>query len=305
MRVALLAGGTGGAKLAAGLSEVVEKDNLSVIANTADDILIHRLHVSPDPDLITYWLAGVIDTDRGWGISGESFNVHDQLCMIRSEEAWFKLGDRDLATCIYRTSMLNDGLSLTEATARIAAAYDVETEVLPMSDDPVTTFVKTEGKWHHFQEYLILQKGEPEIEATEIKDVGEARMTDRVRRSLIEADVIVIGPSNPVASIGPILSLPDMRSLISKTEAPVIAVSPLVEGRSTKGPTEKFMRSEQYALDNLGIADAYDGVIDALISDATHPSPSGIKLHCTDVSMRNPGERAMLAEKVIEFSLKL
>ncbi len=305
MRVTLLAGGTGGAKLAAGLSEVVEKSSLSVIANTADDILIHRLHVSPDPDLITYWLAGDIDTDRGWGISGESFNVHDQLCKIGSEEAWFKLGDRDLATCIYRTSMLNDGLSLTDATTKVATAYGVETEVLPMSDDPVTTFVKTEGVWHHFQEYLILQKGEPEIEATEIKDVGEARMTDRVRRCLIEADIIVIGPSNPVASIGPILSLPDMRSLISKTDAPVIAVTPLVEGRSTKGPTEKFMRSEQFSIDNLGIADAYDGVIDALVSDATHPSPPEIKLHCTDVSMRDAGERAILAEKVIDFALKL
>lgn len=305
MHVALLAGGTGGAKLAAGMSQVIEKDCLSVIANTADDISIHGLHVSPDPDLITYWLAGVIDEDRGWGVGDESFNVHDQLCSIGSEKPWFKLGDRDMATCIYRTNLLNNGFSLTEATARVSTAYGVEVGILPMSDDPVSTYVKTGGKWRNFQEYLICQSGEPEIEATEFRGIREAQMTDNVCKSLTDADLIVIGPSNPVASIGPILALPEMRSLISEAEAPVIAVSPLVGGRSVKGPTEKFMRSERLSLDNCGIAKAYEGILDALVSDTASPKLPGVLLSCTDVMMRNQKERAALAKRVIELGKSL
>ncbi len=299
MKIALLAGGTGGAKLAAGLADVAGNEQLTVIANTGDDIVAHGLYISPDPDLITYWLADIIDEDRGWGIRDEAFTAHEQASRIGSEDSWFKLGDRDRETCMLRTQLLDDGRSLTEATAKVAEAHDVRARVLPMSDDTVTTFVKTNGNWHHFQEYLILQNCEPEIEDIEIRGAASARMTDQVRKALQGADVIVIGPSNPIASIGPILAVPDVRSVISGTEVPVIAVSPFVYGRAIKGPTEKFMSAAGFTADNTGLARAYEGIIDSLVSDTEQPTPAGIELHRTDVRMSDRNERALLAEKVL------
>ncbi|MEJ7876185.1 MAG: 2-phospho-L-lactate transferase CofD family protein, partial [Solirubrobacterales bacterium] len=227
-RVALLAGGTGGAKLAAGMHTLLDAD-LSVIANTADDCEIHGLHVSPDPDLCTYWLAGQIDEERGWGIAGDTFTVHQRLEELGAP-GWFSLSDRDLATCLYRTHFMAEGGTLTAAQSQIARGLGVEGSVLPMCEEPVRTHVLTPAGRRGLQEFLILDGGAAPIEGVVVEGLEAARPTPEVLTALAEADLIVIGPSNPVISIGPVLAVPGMREAIASASAPVLAVSPFVSG---------------------------------------------------------------------------
>jgi LPPG:FO 2-phospho-L-lactate transferase len=306
--IVLLSGGTGGAKLARGLLDAVGPEGLAVVANTGDDIAAFGLHVSPDPDLITYWLASTIDEERGWGIRGESFHVFEQLVELGGAE-WFRLGDRDLATCMLRTEMLHEGMRLTEICRVLARAHSVGADVLPMCDEPVQTYVRTEGEWRHFQEYLILQRGEPALEGVEFRGVEEARPTEEVLGAIARAEAIVIGPSNPIASIGPLLALPGMREALSDADAPVVAVSPLVGGRSLKGPTEAFLRWAGQPVDDGGIAACYAGLATGLVVDRGTPtgpaSTSGIVLRQTDTMMSDSAARARLANEVLEFAFSL
>ena len=191
--VVLLSGGTGGAKLARGLLDLLGPDRLAVIANTGDDIAAFGLHVSPDPDLVTYWMAGVIDEQRGYGIAGESFNTFGQLVELGGAE-WFTLGDLDLATCLMRTELLHEGRRLTEITRAIADGFGVRAAVLPMCDEPVQTHVRTEGEWRHFQEYLILQHAKPPLEGVEFRGADAATLSDEARRAIDAAEAIVIDP---------------------------------------------------------------------------------------------------------------
>src|SRR5919201_4379204 len=187
--VVLLSGGTGGAKLARGMLDLLGPDRLAVIANAGDDIAAFGLHVSPDPDLVTYWLAGVIDEERGFGIEGETYKTFEQLVALGAPD-WFRLGDSDLATCLLRTELLHEGRRLTEIAHYIAVAFGVGAAILPMCDEPVQTYVRTEGEWRHFQEYLIKQRCEPELEGVEFRGVEAARITDEVRRALDAADAV-------------------------------------------------------------------------------------------------------------------
>ena len=241
MRVALLAGGTGGAKLAAGMQEELGSD-LAVIANTADDIEVLGVHVSPDPDLVTYWLSGEIDEERGWGIRDDSFTVFERLGQLGAP-SWFGLSDRDLATCLYRRQFLEEGGRLTDAQAQIARGLGVAARVLPMCEAPVRTRVQTAAGTRGLQEYLIVDRGEPAITGVELSGIEEAEPTPEVLDALLMAEAIVIGPSNPVISIGPILAVPGMRDAIAAAGAPVVAVSPFVAGEVVKGPTERFMQA--------------------------------------------------------------
>ena len=306
--IVLLSGGTGGAKLARGLLDALGPDRLTVVANTGDDIAAFGLHVSPDPDLITYWLAGVIDEERGWGLEGESFHVFERLVELGGAE-WFRLGDRDLATCMLRTEMLHEGLRLTEITRALARAHGVAADVLPMCDEPVQTYVRTEGDWRHFQEYLILQHAEPELEGVEFRGTEQAQATSEVREAIREAQAIVIGPSNPVASIGPLLAVPGVREALAGADAPVVAVSPLVGGRSLKGPTETFLRWAGRGVDDGGVAACYEGVAAGMVVDRGTPtgpaSTAGIVLRQTDTNMSDATARARLANEVVEFALSL
>ncbi|HMC06708.1 MAG TPA: 2-phospho-L-lactate transferase [Solirubrobacterales bacterium] len=302
MRIALLAGGTGGAKLAAGIQELVG-DGLAVIANTADDTRAHGLHVSPDPDLITYWLAGEIDEERGWGIRGDSFTVHERLHRLGSP-GWFQLSDRDLATCLYRTHFVAEGGTLTAAQGQIARALGVRASVLPMCEEPVYTRVLTPSGWHGLQEYLIVERSEPAIEGVEVQGLDRATPTAEVREALAAADAIVIGPSNPVISIGPILSVPGMREAIAAPGAPVIAVSPYVAGRAVKGPTEKFMEAIGRPSTAAGVASLYAGVIGAMVVDADDPDPGPdeLRLLSCPTLMEGAEGRRGLAERVLDFA---
>ena len=271
MRVALLAGGTGGAKLGAGLQQELGPE-LSVIANTGDDIETLGVHVSPDPDLVTYWLSGEIDEERGWGIREDSFTTFERMKKLGAP-SWFGLSDRDLAACLYRRQFVAEGGRPTDAQAQIARGLGVEAEVLPMSDQPVRTKVITEAGRRDLQEYLILDGGQPAVLGVELEGIEAARPTPEVLEAIADAEAIVIGPSNPVISIGPILALPGLREAIAAAPAPVVAVSPYVAGEVVKGPTDRFMEALGRPRTAAGVASLYAGLLDGLVVDDGDPDP--------------------------------
>ena len=293
--IVVLSGGTGGAKLARGLLD--ECDDLVVVANTGDDAEMHGVHVSPDPDLITYWLADEID-ERGYGLRGDSWHVMDAL-EAAGRPAWFRLGDRDLAMCLIRTEELRAGRPLTEAHAAVVEAMGVGARVLPMADQPVATRVRHAGRVLPFQEYMIVAGAPPPVEGVELAGIERARPTDAVLAALAEAELVVVGPSNPVISIGPILGLPGMREALAGAPAPVVAVSPFVGGRSLKGPTEHFCDWAGIETSAAGVAQAYGGAVDAVVADE-----SGADL-VTDTFMNDVDAMRRLARKILEFGGKL
>jgi LPPG:FO 2-phospho-L-lactate transferase len=305
MRVALLAGGTGGAKLAAGMQEEVGGD-LAVIANTGDDIETLGVHVSPDPDLVTYWLSGEIDEERGWGIEGDDFTVFKRLKQLGAP-SWFSLSDRDLAACLYRRQFLDEGGRPTDAQSQIARGLGVEARVLPMADAPVRTKVITPAGPRALQEYLILDGGQPEVVGVELEGIEAAEATPEALEALRLAEAIVIGPSNPVISIGPILAVPGMREALADSPAPVVAVSPYVAGAVVKGPTDRFMEGIGRATTAAGVASLYAGLIDAMVVDVGDPDPppAEIPTLAAPTLMEGAAGRARLARTVLDYAATL
>jgi LPPG:FO 2-phospho-L-lactate transferase len=297
--VVILAGGTGGAKLAAGLYDLLGPGELTVIANTGDDVEVYGAHVSPDPDLVTYWLAATID-ERGWGIRDDSWRVMEAL-EAAGRPTWFRLGDRDLAMCLVRTERLHAGDRLTEAHAEVVRALGVQAAVVPMSDSPVRTRVRTPAGWRPFQEFMIVDHAAAPIEAVELDGIEAAAPPPEALAAIAAAEAIVVGPSNPIISIGPILAVPGMREALRAAAAPVVAVSPFVGGRAVKGPTDAFMDHAGLDRGAGGIATAYAGVIDALVADeqaAGHDLPVLV----TDTLMEDAANRRRLAERTLELA---
>ena len=294
--VVVLAGGTGGAKLARGMLDVVGED-LVVVANTGDDIEIYGGHVSPDPDLVTYWLAGRID-ERGWGLVDDTFEVMDGLRDL-GVDVWFNLGDRDLAVCLRRAEQLAAGARLTECLTELGAALGLKARVLPMSDDPVRTRVLARGGWRSLQEFLIRDHGAGPIEDVTLDGAAQAAPAPEVVEALAAARAIVIGPSNPVISIGPILAVPGLGDALRDASAPVVAVSPLVGGEVLKGPTEVFLEWAGHPLDADGIAAAYDGIVDGLVADERTDRLPVLE---TDVLMADAAGRRRVAEAALGFA---
>jgi LPPG:FO 2-phospho-L-lactate transferase len=305
VRVALLAGGTGGAKLGAGLQEEIGSE-LAVIANTADDVEVLGVHVSPDPDLVTYWLSGEIDAERGWGIRDDSFTVFERLAKLGAPD-WFSLSDRDLAVCLYRRSFLEEGGRQTDAQAQIARGLGVAARVLPMSEARVRTDVITAAGRRGLQEYLIVDGGQPQVTGVELDGIAEAEPTPEVLAALADAEAIVVGPSNPVISIGPILAVPGMREAIAASGAPVVAVSPYVAGQVVKGPTERFMAAVGRPSNAAGVASLYAGLIDAMVVDDADPGPppSEIPTLAAPTLMDGAAGRARLARIVLDYAEEL
>jgi len=305
MRVALLAGGTGGAKLGAGMQEEVGSE-LSVIANTGDDIEALGVHVSPDPDLVTYWLSGEIDEERGWGIRDDAFTVFERLRQLGAP-SWFGLSDRDLAACLYRRQFLADGGRQTDAQAQIARGLGVEAKVLPMSDLPVRTKVLTAAGRRDLQEYLIVDAGQPDVLGVELEGIERAEPSREVLEALRVADVIVIGPSNPVISIGPILAVPGITEAITASPAPVVAVSPYVAGAVVKGPTDRFMEGIGRPTTAAGVASLYAGLLDAMVVDDGDPDPppAEIETLATPTLMEDAAGRLRLARIVLNYAATL
>jgi LPPG:FO 2-phospho-L-lactate transferase len=297
--VVVLAGGTGGAKLARGMLDVAG-DDLVVIANTADDVEIYESHVSPDPDLVTFWLADRID-ERGWGLAGDTFHVMDGLREL-GEDVWFNLGDRDLALCLRRARRLREGATLTRALGEGAAALGVRARVLPMADQRVRTRVFARGRWVAFQEFMIREQAQGPVDGVEFQGIQAASPPAEALEAIASARAIVIGPSNPVISIRPILDVPGMAGALGASAAPVVAVSPIVGGAVIKGPTKAFLTWAGLSLDAEGVAAAYRGLLDGLVTDEPFDRLRTLR---TDTMMGDPEARRRLAAETLRFAESL
>ena len=303
MSVVVLAGGSGGAKLARGMLDVAG-DELVVISNTGDDLEVYGGHVSPDPDLVTFGLLDRLDP-RGWGLLDDTFAFMEGLREVGAE-AWFNLGDRDLAYAVERKRRLVAGERLTEAQAAIGSALGLRVPVLPMCDEPVRTRVRTAGAWHDFQEFMIRLGGSAvdfdAVEGVELVGIEAARITPEARDAIAGAEAIVIGPSNPIISIGPILKVAGMADALRASAAPVVAVSPIVGGTSVKGPTLGFLRWAGVEASAAGVAGLYGDVLDGMVADER---VDGLPVAVTDTMMGDPEARRRVAAETLAFARAL
>ena len=307
MRVVALAGGTGGAKLGRGLQMALPPGDLTVVVNTGDDTERHGLLVMPDHDAVMYMLAGRFDDERGWGVAGETWTVMDALTEY-GEEGWFRLGDRDFATHIARTARLREGRTLTDTVLSLQGALGIPSAILPMADEPVHTQVRTDEGWLDFQEYFVHQRQGPEVH--EVRFDGDLTPTPQVFEALEAAEVIVIGPSNPIVSIGPILAGPIAGCVAARARAgvPVVAVSPIVGGVALKGPADRMLVSLGHESSARGVARIYrdlatDFVLD-IVDAALEPDIAalGLRTLVTDTVMADRAGRARLARTVLDFA---
>jgi LPPG:FO 2-phospho-L-lactate transferase len=307
VRVVALAGGVGGAKLAHGLQSQVGSD-LSVVVNTADDLERHGLRVCPDVDTVMYTLSGLADREQGWGLAGETWNASGMLERY-GEDVWFRLGDRDLATHILRTARLRGGELLTDITIRLARALGVPATILPMTDDAVRSQVRTDDGWLEFQEYFVHRRQEPVVHEVRFNGIERAVVPARVGGEIGFAEAIVIAPSNPLVSIGPILAVPGMRALLDAARrggTPVVAVSPIVGGRALKGPADRMLASLGHEASALGVARIYRGLVDSFVVDRADAALAkdiealGMQAVVTNTVMTDDASRARLAAEVLE-----
>jgi len=277
--VVVLAGGVGAARFLRGLVRVVPPEEIVVIGNTGDDMWWHGLYIAPDLDTVTYWLAGLADEARGWGIRGDTFTAQAALARL-SERSWFQLGDRDLATHLYRTGRLTAGVPLHVVTAELAERLGVRSRILPMSDAPIETRLKTDAGDLHFQEYFVREHFRPAVHEIYWTGLESARPAPGIAEAIADARAIVIAPSNPIISIGPILRVPGMRELLAPARGRCVAVSPLIAGRAVKGPTVELMRAQGLEASALGVAELYRDLASAFILDAADsglgPAISGL-----------------------------
>jgi LPPG:FO 2-phospho-L-lactate transferase len=308
VRVVALAGGVGGAKLASGLQAVV-RDELTVVVNIADDIERHGLLVCPDHDTVMYTLAGLDDRAQGWGIRDETFGASAMLERYR-EETWFRLGDRDLATHIVRTARLKAGELLTEVCLSLQRGLGVAAKILPMSDDPVRTQVRTDDGWLEFQEYFVHRHQAPEVHEVRFAGIERAEATARVRGELGFAEIIVVAPSNPIVSIGPILAVRGVRDLLAAARrggTPVLAVSPIVGGKALRGPADRMLASLGHEATALGVARLYVDVVDGFVLDTADAALApavealGMRTLVADTVMTDDPSRERLAREILAF----
>ena len=301
--IVVLAGGTGGAKLARGMLDVVGSD-LVVVANTADDVEVHGAYVSPDPDLITFWLADEIDR-RGWGLRGDTFAVMDALRKM-GEDVWFNLGDRDLAIGLRRARRLAEGARRTEVAAELAETFGIDARVLPMSDAPVRTSVTTTEGRLAFQEYFVRDKAQGEVVAVAYDGAATARPAPGVVEAIAGADLVLVCPSNPVTSIGPILAVPGIVAALGSTRAPIVGVSPIVGGAPVSGPAGRLMQARGLDVSPLGVAAAYAPWLRTLLIDARDAKladalgEAGVKAVAADIVMTDRASEIALARRVLE-----
>ena len=306
MKVAALAGGVGGAKLAHGLALSLAPSELTIIVNTGDDFEHLGLHIAPDLDTVMYTLAGLAHPETGWGLAGETWNFLEALERLGGD-TWFRLGDRDLATHVERSRRLWGGATLTEVTAALCAALGVGPRVLPMTDDAVQTRVQTGAGEVDFQEYFVHQQCRPRVSGFRFAGLESATATDQVLAALASAELIVFCPSNPFVSLDPILSLPRVReSLASK---PVVAVSPIVGGRAIKGPAAKMLAELGLEVSPAAVARHYAGLLSGFVVDtvdgALAPAirEGGPRVLVTNTIMKTAADRARLAGEVLQFGM--
>jgi LPPG:FO 2-phospho-L-lactate transferase len=271
MNIVALAGGIGASKLLLGLHREMDPRELTVVVNTGDDIVLHGLWISPDLDIVTYTLAGVVDSVKGWGFRDETFHTLERLAAL-GRPSWCNLGDRDLATHIHRTAMLRDGASLSQAAESIRQALGVHAQILPMSDQPVPTQIETDQGRLHFQEYLVERRAEPVVRAIAFEGAENAVPAPRVLESIASAAAIIICPSNPLISIGPILSIPGIRDALRSRRKDVVAVCPIVGGKSLKGPSDRMLAQLGFAVAASAVARMYQDICARFVIDVSDAS---------------------------------
>jgi LPPG:FO 2-phospho-L-lactate transferase len=304
LRVALLAGGTGGTKLAHGFALIGPDVELTVVANVADDLEIHGLHVSPDIDTLLYTLSGLVDAERGWGIHGDTLSAHEMFARL-GQPTWFTVGDADLATHAHRTHLLRAGASLTDATAALAAALGVGARILPATNDRLRTRLETDAGLLEFQDYFVRLRQEPTVTGVRLDGIEDARPTDAVLTAIASAELILIGPSNPFVSIGPILELLGVREALGAASAPIVAVSPIVAGLALKGPADRMLVSMGHEPSALGVARLYSGLVDRFVVDTsdadlrTDIEGLGMSVEVRPTVMRTDEDRRALAAALL------
>lgn len=305
MNIVALAGGVGGAKLADGLQRILQ-ENLTVIVNTGDDFELHGLYIAPDLDTVMYTLGGVANRETGWGIADDTFNNLDMITRYGGED-WFRLGDRDLATHLLRTQMLNNSYTLTQATTSLAQALGVRAKILPMCNEPVATIVNTNAGELAFQEYFVHRRWQPILKSYRFHGIDKARVTPEITYAVQSADAIVFCPSNPFVSIEPILSVKGMRELLLRTRVPKISVSPIVGGDAIKGPAAKMFQELGMEASSYQVAKLTRGTVDRFVLDRVDEAQArsikdlGMRVWVTDTIMRNEIERERLAREIVEW----
>jgi len=303
--ITALAGGVGAAKLLLGLTKIIDPEDLTIIVNTGDDIELHGLHISPDLDIVAYTLAGLVDEEKGWGFRGDTFHCLDALKRFSGEE-WFNLGDRDLATHIYRTNVLRKGRTLTEVTAEISSALGLKAVILPMTDQKFETRIVTREGTMHFEEYLVKRGAKDEVLGVEFFGVEKAEPAEGVISALATAERVVVCPSNPVVSIGTILAVKGVRDALKRSKARKVAVSPIIADAPVKGPADKLLRGLGYEVSAFSVAQLYSDFLDVFVVDVADAAEKGrieqlgLEVKVANTLMRSLDDKVRLAKTVLE-----
>ena len=309
-RIAVLSGGVGGVKLVEGLTELLPGEAITVVCNTGDDMELWGLHISPDIDTVLYTLSGLVNRDQGWGVDSDSYEALEMMKRY-DEPGWFLLGDRDIATHVLRTNQLRQGRRLTEITADLAQRLGIRARVVPATDDPVRTMVQTPDGELDFQTYFVRRRFEPPVDGVRFAGADEARPSPEAAAAVMAADLVVLAPSNPVASIGPMLAVRGLRQSLEQARGLRVAICPLIGGEAVKGPTVAMMQAANFTATPIGIARAYEGLIDALVIDrqdvAYKPELEelGLSVLSTDTLMEGFEGRLRLAAEVLDYCARL
>ena len=308
--IVVLAGGVGGARMAHGLQQVLPPGQLTAVVNTADDFTHYGLHISPDLDTVMYTLGGIADPVNGWGVAGDTRRTLDAIAGY-GRDPWFLLGDQDFATHILRTERLRQGASLTDATAELAVGLGIPTPILPVTDDPVATQILSHGGWLDFQDYFVGRRQADDVLEVRFAGIERAQASPAVLQAIADANYIVVAPSNPIVSIGPILGTPGLRDAMSGAAAPVVAVSPIISGQALKGPAANMLRTLGHDVSALGVARIYGDAINGLVIDdadaelAPQIEAVGPRVLVTNAIMGDAADRARFAAEVLGFARSL
>jgi LPPG:FO 2-phospho-L-lactate transferase len=303
--ITALAGGVGAARFLTGLLKLVKQEDVSVIVNTGDDIEMFGLHISPDIDIIAYTLVGIVDEEKGWGIKGDTFRCLNKLKKL-GLETWFALGDKDFATHIFRTELLRKGFTLSQVTDEICRALGLKVNILPMTNDKFETRIKIEEGSVHFEEYFVRRESKDKVLGVEFFGAANAKAAPKVIDSIIDAEVVVVCPSNPIVSIGTILSVDGVRDTLRRTSAKVVGVSPIVAGAPIKGPADKLLRGLGFEVSAFSVANLYSDFLDSFVIDTKDVGEKnrieklGINVKITDTLMQSLEDKVRLAKTVLE-----
>ena len=305
--ICVLSGGTGGAKFVDGLRQVMPAEEITIIVNTGDDLLWWGLYVSPDIDSITYVLSGLLSRERGWGVKGDTFLCLQAMGQL-GEPTWFHTGDRDLAVHLLRSRLLAEGKTLSQATAIICEKLGVKARILPMSDSRVETRVDTPSGDFSFEEYFVQRWYQDPVNSVRFAGASDAEPAPEVIESIVSADAVIIAPSNPITSIGPILAVPGIRDALCRARGKVAAVSPIVGNAPVAGPAGILMNAQRLPCSIAGVAKAYEDFLDLLVCDSRDARPaetlrnSGLRVQCSQTIMKSPADRAALARAVLSYT---